>query len=495
MSLADIVNVTITTGTKTPTRTGFGLPLVAGYHTVFPERVRSYTSIASMITDGFTAIDPITLAATAALSQNPSPPRVIVGRCANTQAQVMKVYPHIAPLALTAYTLVLNGIDRTYTTDGSPTVAKICTGLAAALDPAAWTDTNVYDVGDYVKNDTGPVKDYICTIGGTSAGSGGPTGTGAAIVDGTVTWAHVGTNENVTVSDNTTFITVTADAVADQFQLYAQFFNYLRLLDETPNTGGSGIAEDIAAIQVENNDWYALITTNHGKAVITAAAAAIESQTKIYLATTLDYDVIEAGSGDIASTLQAAAYARTALSWHHRANDQFMGAAFGGKNLPQDPGSITWAYKTLAGVTASDLNDTQIGIIEGKDCNYYIELAGLNITLPGKVSDSEWIDVVRGIDWTEVRMQEAVFGLLANSKKVPFTDKGIGAVQGVVQGVLSEGVSNGLYSSDPAPTVLVPLAADVPTADKANRLLPDVEFTATLAGAIHKVEISGVVSV
>lgn len=33
---------------------------------------------------------------------------------------------------------------------------------------------------------------YVCTIGGTSAGSGGPTGTGAVVVDGSVTWKYLG---------------------------------------------------------------------------------------------------------------------------------------------------------------------------------------------------------------------------------------------------------------------------------------------------------------
>jgi hypothetical protein len=56
----------------------------------------------------------------------------------------------------------------------------------------AWTITTAYAVGDYVFNDTD--KAYICTVAGTSAGAGGPTGTGTAIVDGggTLRWDYVG---------------------------------------------------------------------------------------------------------------------------------------------------------------------------------------------------------------------------------------------------------------------------------------------------------------
>jgi hypothetical protein len=42
--------------------------------------------------------------------------------------------------------------------------------------------------------------------------------------------------------------------------------------------------------------------------------------------------------------------------------------------------------------------------------------------------------------------------------------------------------------------VTFPRAKDVDPAAKARRLLPDLNFTATLAGAIHRVKIVGKVS-
>ncbi|MGH7702507.1 MAG: hypothetical protein ACREMO_05405, partial [Gemmatimonadales bacterium] len=53
----------------------------------------------------------------------------------------------------------------------------------------AWTITTAYVVGDLVVNGGNA---YEATVAGTSAGAGGPTGTGAIIVDGTVTWKYVG---------------------------------------------------------------------------------------------------------------------------------------------------------------------------------------------------------------------------------------------------------------------------------------------------------------
>jgi hypothetical protein len=63
---------------------------------------------------------------------------------------------------------------------------------------AAWQASHLYAIGDLCTNDT--LKVYECTAGGTSAGTGGPTGTGAAIVDAGVTWKyHATAAETATV--------------------------------------------------------------------------------------------------------------------------------------------------------------------------------------------------------------------------------------------------------------------------------------------------------
>lgn len=62
-----------------------------------------------------------------------------------------------------------------------------CT-VAGRLAPA-WTPASGYGVGDLVLNDTNRI--YTCITAGTSAGSGGPTGTGASILDGTCVWDYL----------------------------------------------------------------------------------------------------------------------------------------------------------------------------------------------------------------------------------------------------------------------------------------------------------------
>ena len=91
-------------------------------------------------------------------------------------------------------------------------------------------------------------------------------------------------------------------------------------------------------------------------------------------------------------------------------------------------------------------------------------------------------------------MRERLANLLFQSPKVPYTDPGIAMIENEVIAQLQEGISQGYIAADPAPVVTVPAAADVDSADKSDRILRNVNFTATLQGAIHKIVVTGVLS-
>lgn len=61
---------------------------------------------------------------------------------------------------------------------------------ATIVAAAAWVASTAYSLGQFVTN---AGKVYYCITAGTSAGSGGPTTTGADITDGTVHWKYLGT--------------------------------------------------------------------------------------------------------------------------------------------------------------------------------------------------------------------------------------------------------------------------------------------------------------
>lgn len=55
----------------------------------------------------------------------------------------------------------------------------------------AWQATHSYNLNDTVVNSTSPLRGYRVITAGTSAGSGGPTTTGANITDGSVHWKYL----------------------------------------------------------------------------------------------------------------------------------------------------------------------------------------------------------------------------------------------------------------------------------------------------------------
>jgi len=74
---------------------------------------------------------------------------------------------------------------RAYKSDGTTAKADFTVG-------SAWIASNAFAVGQYCTNGG---NTYKCTAAGTSAASGGPTGTGSGIVDGTVTWNYIGAGQ------------------------------------------------------------------------------------------------------------------------------------------------------------------------------------------------------------------------------------------------------------------------------------------------------------
>ena len=106
------------------------------------------------------------------------------------------------PATASTVTLIVTGDDATALALGRqarvPNGGIFETTAAATISlAAAWAPSTSYSVGDIVRNDT-PENIYVCAIAGTSAGAGGPTGEGTAIIDGSVTWRFVGDGEGYT---------------------------------------------------------------------------------------------------------------------------------------------------------------------------------------------------------------------------------------------------------------------------------------------------------
>jgi hypothetical protein len=434
MSLTRIVSVSIVASAPPPTAPGFGVPLILGYHTKFAELVRYYTGTAGMVTDGFAVTDPEYLAAAAIMSQNPSVPRFAVGRRTNIPTQVVELTPTATNAAI--YHVTINGVTFNYTADSSATVKEIIDGLVTAIgSPTGVTPSNHSD---------------------TTLRLTGTAGTWFS-------WA---------VSDNS------GNA------------NGMGLWSVKDITAHSSVEADLTACAAADSGWYAFVVTHQNAQDGAYQAVWAEANNKLHIINLADTDIKITGSSDLASVVKAAGQQQTAVCYHQK-QSEFLSAAWLGNCLPFDPGSETWAFKTLASITADVLTESEVGYIDGKYGNWYTSEGGRNITQRGTTGKPQFIDTVRFLAWLQANIQYDEYGVLVSLPKVPYTDAGVGLLENALRARLQKGVDVGGLASF---TVTAPLVSTETTADRGNRILPDMKFAAVVAGAIQELHIQGTIS-
>jgi len=247
----------------------------------------------------------------------------------------------------------------------------------------------------------------------------------------------------------------------------------------------------LAAVQVVANNWYALNADTHAKTDILAIAEAIQPQHKIYITSTSDNDVPSSASTDVATALSEGGYTRTCLVYSTQASS-YPEAVWLGSQLPRTVGSNDWDFKQGAGLTPDNLTDTQRVNLRAKNANMFTTVAGVNVFQDGNMADGKPIDEIIITDWTYSRLQEAIYFVLINSLKIPFTRAGFTIIENRIRSVLAQGVANGAYASY---TVTSPDPLLISPTQRANRIAGDFKFTAVLAGSVRKVVIKGTLTV
>lgn len=276
----------------------------------------------------------------------------------------------------------------------------------------------------------------------------------------------------------------------DQFS-----FTFSSQFDATYNSTETWV-DALDNVSDVNNEWYALTAETHAEADILALAGAVEARKKIYGTSSSDADILDAvATTDIATQLFDLGYQRTFLVYSANADTQYPEAAWIGGQLPEQPGSNTWKFKTLAGVTVSSLNSTQANAAKDKNANTYERVGGVSIVSEGTMSGGEFIDVIIFVDWLEARMRESIFFRLVNTKKIPYTQAGVTIIENEIRRVLAEGITNGGLAPNPQPTVSVPNVLALDPNLRATRTLEGITFEGRLAGAIHFVKVRGTVTV
>jgi len=439
LSIGRIITVSISRQASTVARAGFGVALILGSAgtAIFTagQYVREYTSAAAMLTDGFLSTDPEYKAVLAYFSQSQKPTKVLVG--AYAPVATVKVITYTGALSAGTVSVVVNGVE--YSEAYAVSQEATMTALAAKIQANATVAT--------------------CT------------------------WVNA-----------TALLTITSTAGSDVSVGTIQKSDFTTAVLSNGTQPTSGLATRLGLIREQNDGWFVLNLASYGRADALEAMSTIEALSRMHCLTVFDVNATVSGdTTNLAYSVSNANYANTFAIYSDV--DQQLGAAWLGLCLPYDPGSETWKFKTLAGMAASGLTETEATNLEAVKCNWFAEIGGNDMTSEGVVGSGEFIDILRLVYWTESRIREGIYSRLIALPKLPYTDVGFSMVENEIRQVLRQGIANGGYIDDESLAVTVPKRADISSADAALRKLPDVTFYATLAGAVHSVAVEGTVSV
>lgn len=258
---------------------------------------------------------------------------------------------------------------------------------------------------------------------------------------------------------------------------------------------GESVEEALNAIINEDNDFYGVLLVNEHGDDDAKYMDDVESLSRAVMGKRLLAGVdIGEKHLPVATTLKDKNI-RNLFTMYKADKDDYPSAAWMGKMLPQPPGSASWAFKELDGIKKSKLPTDLIENLKSLNVNHYITINNIGITLDGCVAKGEYIDIIHGIDWLHVRIQERLFRLLMINEKIPYTKKGVDLVRSEIMAQLKDAVYRGLLAADPEPQVSIPDIEDIDPVIRGKRQLPDVKFGGRLTGAIHEIVIQGTVSV
>jgi hypothetical protein len=450
LPLSDVVNVTVQVAPQLPATPTFNQGLVVGTSNIIPaaERLRQYSSLAQILTDGFSLTSPEYLAASLYFGQSPAAQFLWLGRQDLTAIATIILH---AGAGGTGYVVGdILGVVQGGASGGTVRVTTVSGGVITGL--ALVTPGTGYAIGA-----------SLVTSGGSGTG---------ALVD-------------VTGIGDTALQAVTA--------CRAKSSSWWGVLV----TGAADADHTAIAAFVEATTPFSYYFFTTGEAAVLANTAGnIVATLKAleYKRTLAMYSTTQ--SGLFPNNIYAAA--------------AVMGMAMG-LNTGLANSFFTFKFKTLVGVGLEPLTDSQKNTLEGINCNTYVGYQNAYVWLEQGVSvNGQFADEILNLDMLASGIQFGVANVLISSPAIPLTNPGqtllINAVNQAcqaarVRGFISPGVWKGvqildLLPGDPLSAGYLsqsPSFATQSPADRAARKAMPIYTTIIESGAAHSVAIAVIV--
>ena len=379
-----------------------------------PGRIRTYSSLAALATDGFPTDSEPYLAARTYFSQEPFPKSLIVGRWAKANVPSRLVggklsitAPNAAMKNATA-TFVLRGEDHSINSASITTFTAYATALQAEVrsELSSSNITVTWDATEQRFTLEAPDQEDFSDLAS-------PTGAGTDI-SALIGWTAE-TGAKAILGNDAEDIEDALNAVED---LDSSF--YFICVEKTENDADA--AEELS-------DW----------AEAKRVQAFLESS---------DSDVLTTGeTASPAAQVSAGSPARTNFSWSSKEDYLNISAAarLSGVNLNGVNSLITLNLKQMPTVDPDiDLTATQIKELARKNINYYTKFGSSNAYRDGRnLKPGIWTDVQFFVDWFVDSCQTETFNALYSSNRIPQTPTGIATIKEAIENVCQDAVRNG----------------------------------------------------
>lgn len=442
-----VVEVEVRLGTQPITTAGFATPMFVAVHNAFPERVRFYGSAESLVSEGFAVGSPAHQFVTKAFLGNFKPSMVAIGRQAQTDIKVD--FTGTVNQGKVVVNLTANRQVKSYQLVLQPaaTPAEVATALSTAITD----DTDL------------------------------PTVNAAA--SGTVVTITYGVSDVVSVGHG-----------EGNYKIYS--------------TSSETVATVLPQIVAENADWYFLATESRSDADIVAAAEFAQTNYKLHVFNSADPDAYapQNSSASVFDTLKALSYTSLGTT-DADADTEFGEGSVIGAMAGNDPSyGDSLHLKTMPGLMPFKGGETERMNAWNRNANAYRAMYGGNSYIEGRVSNSQYVDVIRFSHWVKFRMEESLYAYMKRRSDMGLSMKMSDADLPVIKSVLMNnpiniGIRNGgiLTGYDDKnkvmydPIITVPRRAEIPTNDLANRLLTDVKVDLVYNNSLHYVKIRAAV--
>lgn len=237
-----------------------------------------------------------------------------------------------------------------------------------------------------------------------------------------------------------------------------------------------------------DEDWYFVITADALLTDQLAVADFIEGRKfKQYVVKTTDPESRNA--------FKVKEYSRIQDFYHPFENEEPDAALIGAVGNLQ-PGTITWKFKTLKGITPLKIAADELKRIHEDGANVYVTKSGEGQTSEGIVVSGEYIDVIHGMDWIKYNIEHDMQETFRTNDKISFRSGGISLLETDVINVLERAAEFGIVNKDdedesPLYTVTAKPKSEMPEDEVRKRIYSGLSFSYEPEDAIHMTKIHG----